>query len=492
MRNIENYIVIFFMMTIGIGCSGFLDEYSQDEIVPSTADDLEQLMVGEAYPIITRVLSYLDLLTDDVNSNYPSVASQTKALITGAAVFTWQSDMYEQMAANTTTAVNTWEYYYSRIMGCNVVLDNIDAVIGDKGKKSNVKGQALAMRAYYYFMLVNLYAKPYNAEGIDRSKELGVPLILSSAVKDDFPRRATMAQVYSQIEKDLLEAVPLMDEHGQNNNLFKANDLLVHNLLSRLYLYQEKWEQVIKQADYVIGRSPILLNLSDVVMADGRFSWMTGTGVFDPASPECIWRYSSANEFDTFFYPYSPPVAYEASQELKDLYGKDNAGGLVDLRKECYYRTYAQGTQRIIQSGKKAITGNSKGMRVAEAYLNRAEANIRLYLKNNDEESRKAALKDLNYLRSCRFDTRTEMYQDVDKRGNSLLEFYMDERRRELTFEEHRWFDLRRYGMPEITHVLTLEAGQPVTHVLEAKSSKYVLPIPQYILDRNPNLEPNF
>ena len=174
------------------------------------------------------------------------------------------------------------------------------------------------------------------------------------------------------------------------------------------------------------------------------------------------------------------------------MYGKDNAGGLVDLRKECYYRTYAQGTQRIIQSGKKAITGNSKGMRVAEAYLNRAEANIRLYLKNNDEESRKAALKDLNYLRSCRFDTRTEMYQDVDKRGNSLLEFYMDERRRELTFEEHRWFDLRRYGMPEITHVLTLEAGQPVTHVLEAKSSKYVLPIPQYILDRNPNLEPNF
>ena len=491
MKNIKTYIVLFFITIIAIACSDFLDEYSQDEIVPSTADDLDQLLVGEAYPIITRVLSYLDLLTDDVESNYPSATTQVKALSTGAAVFTWQRDMYEQLQKNTTTPVNTWEYYYARIMGCNVVLDNIDAAIGDKGKKANVKGQALAMRAYYYFMLVNLYAMPYNAEGMDRTRELGVPLILSSAVKDDFPKRATLAQVYTQIEKDLLDAVPLLDEHGQNNNLFKSGDLFLHTLLSRFYLYQEKWEQVIEHADYVIGRSPVLLNLSNVVMADGRFNWLTGTGVFDPASPECIWRYSAANEFDPFFYVYSPPVAYEASQELKDLYGKDNTGNLVDLRKVCFYRTYSQNGSTIMQSGRKAITGTSKGMRVAESYLNRAEAKIRLYLKNNDEELRKAALKDLNHLRSCRFDTRVEMYQDIDKSGNSLLEFCMDERRRELPFEEHRWFDLRRYGMPEITHVFTLEAGLPVTYVLEAKSSKYVLPIPQYILDRNPSLEPN-
>ena len=71
-------------------------------------------------------------------------------MVTGAGVFTWAEDMYERLEENTKTPINTWEYYYARIMGCNVVLDNIDAAIGDVSKKGNVKGQALTMRAYYH------------------------------------------------------------------------------------------------------------------------------------------------------------------------------------------------------------------------------------------------------------------------------------------------------------------------------------------------------
>ena len=489
MKNIK-YCIVILGMILAVGCGDFLDEYSQDEIIPSTADDLDQLLVGEAYPIVLPILSYLDLLTDDVESNYPTNSTQYQCLVTGAGVFTWAEDMYERLEENTKTPINTWEYYYARIMGCNVVLDNIDAAIGDVSKKGNVKGQALTMRAYYHFMLVNLFARPYNMEGIDLSKESGIPLMLSSAVKDEAPKRATLEQVYKQIEKDLLEAAPLMKLYGQNNNSFKANDLFTYNLLSRLYLYEEKWEKVIEYADYVIERKPVLLNLSDIVMASGLFNWSFGTkNVFDEASEERIWRYSRNNEFGPFFYLYNAPVAFQASEELKDLYEKDKGGNSADLRLGCYYRSYSQSGSTRIQYGQKAITGTSKGMRVAEAYLNRAEAQIRLYLQNGNDELRKAALKDLNYLRSRRFDTRTELYKDIDKNGEALLEFCLDERRRELSFEEHRWFDLRRNGMPEIVHILTLEAGMPVTFVLEEKSDKYVLPILRNVSDRNPNLK---
>lgn len=82
-----------------------------------------------------------------------------------------------------------------------------------------------------------------------------------------------------------------------------------------------------------------------------------------------------------FFYLYNAPVAFQASEELKDLYEKDKGGNSADLRLGCYYRSYSQSGSTRIQYGQKAITGTSKGMRVAEAYLNRAEAQIRLYCR---------------------------------------------------------------------------------------------------------------
>ena len=109
-------------------------------------------------------------------------------------------------------------------------------------------------------------------------------------------------------------------------------------------------------------------------------------------------------------------------------------------------------------------------MRVAEAYLNRAEANIRLFLDGGGDELRVAALADLNYLRSHRF---ISPYEDVDiAYGNE-------------------WFDLRRYGMPKLTHVVTISEGQPVEYTLPEKDPSYVLPIAREVLDKNPALRQN-
>jgi hypothetical protein len=131
-------------------------------------------------------------------------------------------------------------------------------------------------------------------------------------------------------------------------------------------------------------------------------------------------------------------------------------------------------------------------MRVAELYLNRAESVIQQYLKNGDGSLRQAALADLNYLRSFRYDTRNVPYVPVDYSGQALLDFCRDERRRELSFEDHRWFDLRRYGMPEIRHTFQMSAGQaPVQYVLAKGSNRYVLPIAKSVLAKNPALVPN-
>lgn len=77
-------------------------------------------------------------------------------------------------------------------------------------------------------------------------------------------------------------------------------------------------------------------------------------------------------------------------------------------------------------------------------------------MEEGNEEYAQLGLNDLNFLRQNRFEA--DGYKDMERGdfadGQALLDFCLRERRRELCGEgNHRWFDLRRTGMPEIKHV---------------------------------------
>ena len=138
------------------------------------------------------------------------------------------------------------------------------------------------------------------------------------------------------------------------------------------------------------------------------------------------------------------------------------------------------------------MTIGTKGIRTAELYLNRAEAYTHKFMASGDDNDRKLALSDLNYLRRHRYDTRNVAYESKDYQdANDLLEFCKEERRRELCFEDHRWFDLRRYGMPTLTHTYFVSTDNEEVITLTEEDPRYVLPIPKLALDRNPLLIQN-
>lgn len=499
----KKYYYCFVILCVGlIGCSDFLEESSQDEVRPSTVEDLEQLMLGEAYLRGDVLFPFLELLTDNVQNAYSPNDQHISLLQEGAPVFMWNKLMFDEMEKNAAVGIDTWEMLYSKIKGCNVVLDMLDDVEGREEMKLNQKGQALALRSYYYFLLVNTFAQSYNKEGIDLQKVPGIPLILESSVKDEFPARTALGKVYEQIESDLLEAASLIDKYGQANIRFKVTPLFVHNLLSRVYLYMEQWNKVVEHASIVVALNPQLRRLDDFYIV-GEDEWGFPTegydtdaaGVFNYDSPELIWGYGTKVINDKFYsapdfmtYPGSLPV-FSVAEDLIRLYEEG------DLRLEFYYQKYLKdwyGTFGVLR-GKKMdeslLGASARGMRVAEAYLNRAEAKIRLFLKEGNDQFRKDALKDLNYLRSYRF---KRPYADVDLAdGEELLEFCLKERRRELAFEDHRWFDLRRLGMPQLKHIISFAEGQKQEVTLESGSDRYVLLIPNKVLERNPALVQN-
>ncbi len=498
----KRYCYFFVLCMSLLGCGDFLEEASQDEVRPSTTEDLEQLMLGEAYLRTDNLFPYLDLLTDDVQNAYSSNERDIPLWEKGTPAFMWSRLMLDEMAEKEATGIDTWEMLYAKIKGCNVALDMLERVEGGVEIKQNLKGQALALRSYYYFLLVNTFAQPYNKGGIDLQTAPGVPLILESIVKDDFPPRASLAKVYEQIESDLLLAADLIDKYGQANIRYKVTPLFVHHLLSRLYLYMEQWDKVVEQASIVIAKNPMLRQLDDFYVV-GEDEWgfpvegydVDAAAVYNYDSPEMIWGYGSKTINEVYYvapdfvtYPGSLPI-FAVSDALLSLYEPG------DLRVEFFYMGYIKDwffTKGILRGRKMSenYSGSSaRGMRVAETYLNRAEAKIRLFLENGNDQLRNEALEDLNYLRSFRF---KRPYSDVNiTDGQELLKFCLEERRRELSFEDHRWFDLRRLGMPELRHTISFSEGQKQEVILEKGSDRYVLLIPTKVLERNPALVQN-
>ncbi|UIR54895.1 RagB/SusD family nutrient uptake outer membrane protein [Sphingobacterium sp. SRCM116780] len=514
------YILIATISFTSIGCKKFLEEKSLDEVKPTTAKDLSSLMAGEAYPYQTNLSPILNLITDDVSANGgQDQLNYQDVMKKGRPVFSWSKQMFEELLLPTgfsnTAYINSWEVIYQKIAGCNVALEYADQVSGTDAEKANMKGEALALRAYYYFLLVNMFGQPYNTAGLDPKDNLGVPLKLEMAVKDELFKRNSVAEVYAQIEKDLQDAIGYFSAYPVEKGVYKMNETAVYTLLSRVSLYEEKWDQAILYANKALAKKSILSQLSTFNAVDYYlFNVNTNTNnlnrIYDPAvSREIIWAYvplsGGENEiFRSSLIPgynavRNPP--YRVSADLLKLYDSQgdsqNEIYIGDLRPRIYFK-YSPvilsfiPPNTVIRDYKPFDGGmGGAGFRVAELYLNRAEANVRKYMQTGDDAQRIAALKDINTLRASRYDTR-KPYVAIDITDKEqLLSFYKDERRREFPFDGHRWFDLRRYGMPAITHYYEEQVGAGETFTLSDKDSRYTLPIPQAVLDRNGLIIPN-
>ena len=128
--------------------------------------------------------------------------------------------------------------------------------------------------------------------------------------------------------------------------------------------------------------------------------------------------------------------------------------------------------------------------RTAELYLNRAEAYAAKFAAG-DATSGEKAVNDINTIRKNRIATAS--YTDYQLgTADELMKKVRAERRVELCFENpHRWFDLRRYGMPELKHEWYDMSGNKTSFVLEKNDPGYVLQIPLEATSANPNLEQN-
>ena len=455
MKRLRLFILVLVAGLGMSGCSNFLKESSQDEVIPKTVYDYSELVLN--YMGYSDIWQMLFVLSDEtqLRSDVFDWGDDYSYSMEVEGVFTWQPDMWELEGAT----ASGYEETYSAIMGFNAVLDDIDGAVGTQEERDMVKAEALGLRALAYYYLVNLFGEPYNAN----KQAPGVPLKLTGVLEENGMSRNTVEEVYAQIVDDLEEAV--FAKYPKRRGNYRMNGTTVDIILSRVYLYMEKWEDAVGAASRAIESAE---GLTDYTQMPNGMEVPFFLASYDHSEVEWLYGYS---------YMASSYSFLEASSELLSFY----ASG--DRRYDLWFPLAAYGMNIVDKKDPynyEYLPTNT--VRISEAYLNRAEARTQCATPDFA-----GALSDLNELRRHRITG----YQDEQSTDN-LLERIRTERRLELCFDWHRWFDLRRYGMPSISHDYKAQYDDPwMTYTLREKDPLYTLPLPTSAMENNMSLQQN-
>ncbi len=509
-------LTIISMLLLSImlgGCDDFLEPKSNSEFTPKEASSLNELLLGEAYPRSDdrNLNTFLCLLDDDVAPSLYQEANVGSTDIKNSlfAPYTWQSDMCITMeeAGVSSDSYNLYKKYYSRILGANAILDYLPTVTGTPEELASVEAQAHILRAFFYFHLVNCYGAPYNSN----PDALGVPLKLKSGIEEDRDlTRNTVAEVYEVIVSDLLRAEELYKtlpdaEQWQAN--YRTSLPLAQLLLARVYLFMENWGEAAAYAQKVMENNRFqVYDLRTAASESGKVA------PFDfhsyNISNENIWLYGNVNDMTDWVYNSGKGASgypfFKASDGLMDSFGEG------DLRKSCYVVEHGRmldhwdennqpvmmpqafGKVNLAENGYQPANGTltfGRSFRVSEAHLTYCEAKAMLAKEGNATAKGEAenALNNFRQYRIAADKYETVSFNTVDE----LIAFIKDERRREFCFEDFRWYDLRRWGMPEIKHEWHVDASTTYSYTLKEKDAGYTLPIPNEAIELNPALVQN-
>lgn len=462
-RLVSYRLVCLYCCISFLSCNDFLSEHSQDLYIPRTVDDYREFLVGEALNLDKGnglvIGEYLDVLTDDVaDKTNPRRKGARDGRETYWGYYTWQVDP-ELSLTQSVVHDNMWEVCYHRVFIANMVIDKLPSIEGTISDKNHLEAEARFIRAWSYFMLVNTYAEPY----IDRTQAeatLSIPFNNATGIRNRLLEKVPLSQIYDSMETDLLRALELFRTKERDLSVFRPNKPATLLLLSRLALYTKQYQKVINWATHLIEEEGLsLYDLSTYNSKDNiRF--------IDVRNKEILFSYGSKDRYQLGRSIVSASNAqkgtYVVNPHLLSLYTAQ------DKRKDAFFRKVGTSYKpfKFYELGSKDILPYV--FHLSEAYLNRAEA----YAQLNKEAE---ALRDLHILRAKRISNYTPEVDD------DVLSMVRLERRKELCFEGHRWFDLRRWGRPELRHTYSSSGGgiEAIEYVLEEGDKRYTLPIPR-------------
>lgn len=452
------YMLLAVFGLAGTSCTSFLEETSPDITIPTTVQHFEELLYGEGYPIAQNAIA--EILSDNTQFNYGPSDTRDFRDISFIPLYLWERDIE---LWQTNVLASLWTNSYRAISVCNLVLEGLSE-LPVSTERDHVLGQAHALRAHHYFTLVNFYGQPYRK---GQEMPYGVPLKTTAVAEDAKLTRNTVEEVYDLIRQDLQTGLAMMKKNEHSPVRGEMNYASALTLASRVALYMEDFDGVITMGQDYLKMGIPLINSADNLTAN----------YLSPQNKELTLIYGGTyNELSSVYLNtrLAERSSLVVADEVFDLFSKGLHAGEKDMREVWFFTASSNG----LRYPRKTASSRRHAYRAAEVYLNMAEAYA---AQGRDAE----ALDLLNTLRRSRISGYVDRStQEVS--GDALKTLVEDERRRELCFEDHRWFDLRRYNR-SISHEYVRD-GMHYQVSLTPDDWGYTLQVPMVEQNRNPNI----
>lgn len=441
------------------GCNDYLDIKPKGEKIPTTVSDYETLLNYESVQKVSD--TYPAYLTDDVF--LPDVAEGTATPGLNSVdqsirnLYFFKKEVFGDAQDD-----GFWFASYNRIYYYNTVIDNIMNADGsDEQQKLSIRAEALISRALEYLYLVNGYAKYYDVRTAE--SDPGVPLILDEDISRKNLVRASVKDVYAQIQSDLQTALPNLPMQAKGN-AFRASKAAGYGVLAKMYLYMGNYAEALKAANAVLEMNNSLLDLKKYAVVKAQSSIGRTNVPQDIDNPENIYI-----KFAPYVYGLSSKVF--GSDELISLFSED------DMRLQVYFTKNFRNIPTDKYVWAPYLRANL-AVSSPEIYLIAAECEAR-------EGSIERAIALINKLRDNRIKNNTDI---VATDRNDALQKVLEERRRELAMSGMvRYIDLKRLNQEsQFAKTVTHVTGEG-TFSLEPNSPLYVLPIPAKVMRFNKN-----
>lgn len=376
--------------------------------------------------------------------------------------------------------LSTYDNHYRVIDRANRVmraLPETDSTrTGDNALRVRLRGEMLALRAYMHFELWRWYAKNYDPNG------LALAYMESPSIQD--VGRITMQPYFSKMMADLAEARTLIP--AGYNDIFRVTRNAVIGMQARAALYMKDWAAAEAFATEYINALPL------ATRADFPNIWM------DASNTEVAWKIKrtvqttipgsfyraralQANTVGTIFYSVSSKLwdAFDHTNDVRAaVYMKDEPLVSANATRAPFSKIVRKYDIYAYNNANEGVA-DFKMFRTGEMYLIRAEARAELNKLG-------PAAQDLNALRAARINGyTTQTFADQA----TLITAIIDERFKELAFEGHRFWDLKRRNLP--VERRAVDAYYASATVLPAGNHRFVMPIPFYEIQANRQIVQN-
>ena len=467
-------------------CSDFLEQNPQTDLSENdfykTADDILSAVNG----------AYSSLQEGDIYGNWyvfgeiPS--DNTRNQLSGSVTTQNEFDQFYIDTQNSMIA-NFWKAAYKVINRTNTILGRIDGIEINTELANRYKLECKFIRALMYFNLVRVYGD--------------VPLVLKEiSISESYDiLREPKENVYNQIIADLKEAQDLPVSYSTAED-GRATQGAAKALLANVYMTLHKYAEAETILAEIInsGRYSLLENTPGSLNIDGY------KNVFSPVNHN-----SKEGIFEIQFLK----GGYGEGSNYANNFAPENSGTNVvavggtggnNIPEMDIYNAYEEGDLRRDFSMSLGYYDNRKNNEWVESryvckfmdvpYQNNDASNnypviryadvILMYAEALNQNGKTAeACKYLNMTRRRGFGYQTTETSPVDLQTTDKAQFALmveQERRVELAFENHRWFDLIRTGR-------AVEVMRSKGYSLN--ETNLICPIPQKQIDVNPKLTQN-